>query len=231
MTTKHFVKLSPLENGDRLTRRVCVGRMSPSFQKIGWVQWLAIPLGSLILILAMDSAAIGEPASTHQCQGRDILTAPACRGDQIDPEEQKLYSLINAYRDRHGLPPVPLSPALNQVANRHVLDLVHNVGYLTHGWSDCPYHVSQPATYVCMWQAPQRLGIAYPGNGYENAYEGPRKATATGILATWQQSHLHRAVILNEGVWATKTWQAIGIGIYEKYAVVWFGEEVDPMSP
>ncbi|MDG2989422.1 CAP domain-containing protein [Candidatus Synechococcus calcipolaris G9] len=199
------------------------------FQNIRWVQSVSRAVCTLALLLMVDfiSPATGENSLYPHCRGRDILTAPVCRGDQIDPEEQNLYTLINEYRDRHGLPPIPLSPALNQVANRHILDLVHNVGYLTHGWSDCPYHASQPATYACMWNAPQRLGTTYPGNGYENAYEGPRKATATGTLATWQQSHLHRAVILNEGIWATKTWQALGIGIYEKYAVVWFGEEVD----
>lgn len=192
---------------------------------------LAIATLGILLGMGDRTPHFGQNPPAPACQRAEILTAPTCRGDEIQPEEEKLYRLINEYRADHGLPPIPLSPALTQVANRHVLDLAHNVGYLTHGWSDCPYHPTQPATYACMWNAPQRLETAYPGSGYENAYIGPRGATASAVLGTWQQSHLHRAVILNEGVWAAKPWQALGIGIYQNYAVAWFGEEVDPTVP
>lgn len=35
-------------------------------------------------------------------------------------------------------------------------------------------------------------------------------------------------MILNRGMWRDATWQALGIGIYQGYAVMWVGREVDP---
>lgn len=159
-----------------------------------------------------------------------ILARSSDAGDGLEPEEQKLYELINEYRSQNGLPPIPLSPSLTLVANRHVRDLQNNIGDLTHGWSDCPYDASNSETYSCMWNAPQRLGTAYEGNGYENAHggSGGYEATAESALQSWQGSSLHNAVILNEGMWQDKQWQALGIGIYGGYAVLWFGEEADP---
>lgn len=168
----------------------------------------------------------GEKAHNSQ----HILARSSDAGDGLEPEEQKLYELINEYRSQNGLPPIPLSPSLTLVANRHVQDLQNNIGDLTHGWSDCPYDASNSETYSCMWNAPQRLGTAYQGNGYENAHggSGGYEATAESALQSWQGSSLHNAVILNEGMWQDKQWRALGIGIYGGYAVLWFGEEVDP---
>jgi hypothetical protein len=38
---------------------------------------------------------------------------------------------------------------------------------------------------------------------------------------------LHNEVLLNLGIWQSSTWNAIGIGIYGQYAVLWVGEAVD----
>jgi len=162
------------------------------------------------------------------CHSQQILTSKSCIGDEADSEESKLHQLINEYRSQYGLSAIPLSPSLNLVANRHVLDLQENVGYLTHGWSDCPYDASDSGTYPCMWKAPQRFGTSYPGNGYENAHgsSGGYKATATSALEGWKHSQAHNAVILNQGNW-NSPWKALGVGIHKGYAVLWFGEEVD----
>jgi uncharacterized protein YkwD len=165
-----------------------------------------------------------------ECYRQEILTAKSCAGDGLEPEEKKLYNLVNQYRAARGLPPIPLSPSLNLVANRHVLDLDKNVGKLTHGWSNCPYSVSKQATYSCMWKAPQRLGTAYPGDGYENAHRHSRKATANTAMGSWKSSSFHRDAILNRGLWRNKTWKAVGIAIYRGYAVLWFGEQTDPLG-
>ncbi len=164
------------------------------------------------------------------CDGKQTLTASGCAGDGLEPEEQKLYDLINKYRAENGLAPIPLSSSLTLVANRHVLDLDKNIGDLTHAWSDCPYDASDPSTYRCMWNAPQRLGTAYKGNGYENAHggSGGYRATAESAFRSWRGSSDHNAVILNQGMWKDTQWRALGIGIYQGYAVLWFGEEVDP---
>ena len=34
-------------------------------------------------------------------------------------------------------------------------------------------------------------------------------------------------VILNQGIWKNLNWNAIGVGILNGYAVIWFGEEFD----
>lgn len=172
-----------------------------------------------------------DPASKQeQCSAQQILTAISCAGDGLNVEEQRLYELINEYRAQYGLPSIPLSLSLNLVANRHVQDLDKNINEVTHAWSDCPYDSSDRFTYPCMWNAPQRLGTSYPGYGYENAHggSGGYEATAESAFQSWRGSSAHNAVILNQGIWQDREWQALGIGIFGGYAVLWFGEEPDP---
>lgn len=168
--------------------------------------------------------------ATSNCMGAAILRADVCPGDDLDAEEMQLYQRINQYRREHGLPPIPLSPALNRVANRHVRDMAENLGQFTHAWSDCPYNANQPSTYPCMWNAPQRLGTAYPGLGYESAHGGPPgyRATAASAMQNWQASSFHNDMLLNGGMWQSRPWQAIGLAIHQNYAVLWFGEVPDP---
>ena len=169
-----------------------------------------------------------SPQATPQiCQGQAIVQAQSCVGDALEPEEEKLYRLINDYRAQNKLPPIPRSPALNLVANRHVHDLASNLRKLTHSWSNCPYNASDRATYPCMWEAPKRLHTNYPGMSYENAHFKSGGATAETALSSWQNSDAHKAVILSQGVWHDYNWQAIGIGIYQDYAVIWLGKEAD----
>jgi len=52
-------------------------------------------------------------------------------------------------------------------------------------------------------------------------------ATPRNMLRCWQGSPGHNAVILNQGVWARRPWRAMGVGIDQGFAVVWFGEEPD----
>lgn len=170
------------------------------------------------------------PNSLGSCQGLQVLTAPVCPGDGIDTgKEARLARLINTYRGNYGLPPIPLSPGLSMVANRHVMDLVQNIRRVTHAFSNCPYDGNNPQTYPCMWQAPQRLGTGYPGTGYEIAFGGTGgfMATPRNSLRSWQNSPGHNAVILNQGIWANRPWKAMGVGINQGFAVVWFGEEPD----
>jgi len=173
------------------------------------------------------------------CHGQQILTAKSCIGDDIDSEESKLHQLVNEYRAQYGLAAIPLSPSLNLVANRHILDLVDNISLYSrngqhwlHGWSDCPYDANNQETHPCIWEAPQRLGTAYTGYGYENLCGSPEYPnyvmTADYALICWQGSSAHNAVILNQGTWQNHPWNALGVGIYKGYAVLWFGEDVDP---
>ncbi|MGF1492049.1 MAG: CAP domain-containing protein [Microcoleaceae cyanobacterium] len=203
---------------------------------MGFSSLLTIGLGILLtsgsLLEALQPKSQVVQSRNYQrfnCYGRQVLRASICPGDGIASEEQRLYNLLNQYRAQYGLPPVPLSPSLSIVANRHVLDIDQNIGRLTHSWSNCRYNAADQSTYPCIWKAPQRLGTAYRGNGYENAYSISTRATAVSALRAWKRSQSHNAVMLNKGVWKSRNWQAVGVGIHGKYAVLWFGEEADPV--
>ncbi len=154
----------------------------------------------------------------------------------LNEEEKELYRIIMEYRVQKGLPNIPLSSSLSFVAQTHVKDLVVNRpdrnGCNLHSWS--PNGTWTPCCYTpdhaqakFMWSKPREL-TKYPGNGYEISYwDGSENATASGALNVWKQSSGHNAVIVNQGIWASHPWKAIGIGIYNGYAVVWFGEESD----
>jgi len=158
----------------------------------------------------------------------------------VTPEELKLYTLIMDYRKEHNLPDIPLSNELTFVAQTHCLDLVNNKpdtasGCNAHGWSNkgfwsaCCYTPDhQQAT--CMWNKPREL-TSYTGNGYEIAFGSSSVSnfvvTAENALQGWKTSHLHNDVILNNDMWKDSKWNAIGVGIYKNFAVVWFGTEID----
>ena len=148
--------------------------------------------------------------------------------DKLNAEEVNLYRLINEYRAANGLAPIAASKSLSTVANRHVLDLQENIGSITHGWSDAEYDSSDSSTWPAMWEAPQRLNTAYTDSGFENAFYSSVGATAADAFRSWTQSESHNAVILNQGVWANNEWNALGVGIYGDYAVMWVGESSDP---
>ncbi|MEB3359086.1 MAG: pre-peptidase C-terminal domain-containing protein [Synechococcales bacterium] len=176
----------------------------------------------------------GETAYKLRLKG---LSPTEFAGDGINGEEQALYDLINQHRAANGLPAIPLSKALSTVANRHVIDLDQHYEFATgnslHSWSDAPYDATNPDTYPTIWEAPQRLQTGYPGNGYENAFggSGDYVATAADAFNGWKNSSSHNAVILNQGGWSNLTWNALGIGIRAGFAVIWFGEVVDPTGP
>lgn len=193
---------------------------------------------SLILggIISFPISLLAQNTWQNQtdCQGEKILSALNCNGDNLDSEEEKLYQLINRYRQQQGLTPVGFSSSLTRLANRHLRDLLENVQlysrtgkYWRFGWSDCPYDAGNPSTFSCMWTAPQRLKTVYTGRGYEIICGGVGQITAEDALDCWQKSPLNNEVILNQGNWQNDRWQAIGVGIEQGYAVVWFGQEPD----
>ena len=105
-------------------------------------------------------------------------------------------------------------------------------GYSGHSWSDAPYDSSDPATYPNMWFAPQRLGTGYVDYSFEiSAGTSPGAISPEQALSLWQGSPPHNDVILNKEAWSDSTWQAIGVGIYEGVAHVWFGTTLDPTGP
>jgi hypothetical protein len=89
--------------------------------------------------------------------------------------EGLLTTLINDYREQHGLPRIPVSSKLTTVALKHVTDLdqyhpENNCGGNLHSWSShgnwtggC-YDSSNSSTWSIMWDKPKEI-TGYPTNG------------------------------------------------------------------
>lgn len=195
------------------------------------------------------SASTTEPATSTSATTTTTTTTTSSTTDPTatsgepppngcTPEALALVDLVNAYRAEKGLPAVPASPSLCIVGQTHVQDLADNAphtqpgGCNLHSWSNagawtpCCY-TPDHAQAMCMWIKPQEL-TEYPGYGYENAAQAGGMITPEMALAGWQGSPAHNDVILNQGIWASHPWGALGAGLHQGFAVLWFGEEPDP---
>lgn len=152
---------------------------------------------------------------------------------ELNSQEKELFKLISNYRKSLNLSEIPLSKSLTSVAQAHVKDLqinnpVNNVCNL-HSWSSKGKW--QPVCYIgdrksaeLMWSKPREL-TSYKGDGYEIAFYSSDSVEVNKALKSWKESSAHNDVISNRGMWARNSWNAIGIGIYGSYAVIWFGIE------
>lgn len=193
---------------------------------------LLIVLQSIVLIFL---AFLVKPSSANSLQPGTCLNA----------EEEKLVQLVNQYRVANGLQQIPVSYSLTLVGQWHVQDLNANHPDTGTGYKDqsCNMHswsVWKPGLWnaMCytpdhheaqeMWDKPRQISQgAYQGTGYEIAYSSSGQVTAEAALAGWQGSVPHRDVILEQGVWNGKNWPAMGVGLYQHYAVIWFSETSD----
>lgn len=171
------------------------------------------------------------------------LSAGAPRGSgsaqqshTLSQVELELAEEINAYRKTKKLPPIPISPALSLVARTHAQDLAEFAPHLRegcnlHSWSDqgpwtpCCYTPDHSES-ECMWGKPAEL-TDYAGRGYEISYSSSGPVEPSKALARWQSSRGHHAVLINEGMWSAP-WKAMGVGIVDGFAHVWFGHQADP---
>jgi len=153
----------------------------------------------------------------------------------VTDEEYRLYRLVNHYRIEKGLPAIHLSASLSYVAGAHVWDLQTNHADQgkcnMHSWSDCCYSEDHENAQ-CVWLKPEELSV-YDDYGYEVAYFNSRtvgeyKGMAEAALEGWKGSPGHDQMIINKYAWKRMKWNAMGVGIYGNYAVVWFGEMHDP---
>ena len=146
-----------------------------------------------------------------------------------------IAEVINAYRKERGLPEIPVSEELTQVAKAHVADLVTNRPQDAcegnpHSWSNTGnwtggcYNPNDQTTWPLMWDKPKEI-TGYPGRGYEISAWADPAITAGQALALWQQSTPHNNVILNQDTWVDYPWGAIGGWVADGHACAWFGEE------
>lgn len=173
----------------------------------------------------------------------------ATNNDGLSQVEFDLYKLLMQYRADNGLPSIPLSSSLTTLAGRHATDTYSNIwqaglslpqGANLHSWSDAAYFADHRTPSV-MWEAPQRLGTPYPGNGFEISAAGYTDIEAA--LDGWKGSAGHNNVILNKDIWTDADWGAIGVGVHQTESYdfslpyggmvyhVWFGREADPAGP
>ena len=154
----------------------------------------------------------------------------------LHPEEKKLYDLIMEYRKEKKLESVPISAKLSLVAQTHAKDLSENFKPFEgkcnlHSWSkkgkweSCCYTDDHKKS-ECMWSKPKEIA-GYESSGYEIAAYHSAAANAADAIAGWKVSEGHNRVMINDGIWKQIKWNAIGIGIYKEYAVVWFGDLKD----
>lgn len=153
-------------------------------------------------------------------------------------EELELYHLINAYRVSKGLPEIALSVSLSYVAQQHALDLRDNEpnkrrrcnlhSWSKNGpWTACCY-TDDHKKASCVWQKPAEL-TNYKGTGYEIAYWiSTGENVPVEALKAWKKSKGHNHTMMNKRIWKKHQWKAIGVGIVDGYAMVWFGVETDP---
>ena len=151
----------------------------------------------------------------------------------ISSAEQELYDMINEYRESKKLGPIPYSASLTMVAQAHVRDLHYNYDFSANAkcnphswskkgdWSSCCYGNDHKQAQ-CMWDKPMEIA-GYESHGYEIAYYQSDGALPFVALEGWKKSKGHNPVIVNKGIWEQLTWGGMGVGIYEEYAVVWFG--------
>ena len=161
----------------------------------------------------------------------------------LTADEQQLYKLIMTYRKSKGLKPIPISNSLTKVAQAHCYDLVVNKPDTpsrcnAHSWSDkgswssCCYTADHKQA-KCMWNKPKEFSN-YIGNGYEIAAGSSEpntsdyKMSPEYALKLWKGSVHHNDVILNKSIWKDMKWNAIGVGMKDGIATVWFGVETDP---
>ena len=151
----------------------------------------------------------------------------------LSPSEQQLYELLMAYRRENGFSSIPLSRSLCRVARLNVRDLMMHPpqepcnlhSWSAYGpWKACCYRGSGSAEH--MWSKPREL-TAYTGNGYEIAYYSSRAFTPADALEAWKRESQHEAVMLNRGGWSRQDWNAVGVAMRGRYAVIWFGTEPD----
>lgn len=153
----------------------------------------------------------------------------------ISRSEERLVELINAFRRQNRMPEIPLSASLSFVAKSHIADLQRNrpdtsicstASWSDQGaWTPCCYQA-----YVlkneCMWDKPKEL-TPYTFRGYELSYFDEGIIELNKLWELWLSTTEVTDLLLTKGHHSDKKWAAIGVGISDNYASVWFGQRAD----
>ncbi|MCD4737524.1 MAG: SPOR domain-containing protein [Bacteroidales bacterium] len=153
----------------------------------------------------------------------------------ISEEEFKLYQLVNEYRKILNLSEIPLSNSLCKVAQLHTKDLNESKPFNEdcnyHSWSGnghwtpCCYNSSRK-DMSCITEKPAEL-TSYPGTAFEIIYWENEGATASKAFDQWKTTGAAKEILINLREWSKIDWNALGMSINGKFAVMWIGEEFD----
>jgi len=186
------------------------------------MQRLIFFLGMSLSLLILNTKSIAQT---------DTISEDFC----ISSEEYQLYQLINDYRKTFALAPIDLSKSLSFVAKKHVHDLAVNYNPDSicnmHSWSDKGRWASicfpsEQSKKNNVWLKAKEI-IGYPSEANEITFWSNVESSPRQILNFWRENKESNDLLINQLDWEKKSWNAIGIGIENGYAVVWLGESVD----
>ena len=187
-----------------------------------------------ICVILMTTFVLIALSGNAQQPQKQLNAIPA--NFRISDEEMRLYQMINEYREKYHLPPVPLSVSLCYVASAQVKDLFFNhpdqEPCNLYSWSD-----KGPWKAFCypkdenkknsVWDKPKEI-TPYKGKGYEIVYWENNPVDIDSVINFWKSVDYFNSFLMNTGKWQGNKWEAIGIGVYENYACAWFGQIPDP---
>lgn len=161
------------------------------------------------------------------------FSSQAQQGVCIDEEELALANQVNHFRKQNDLNVLPVSAALSYVADVHVKDLYLHYNPLgdcnllswSDGgrWKEC---CASGEDYDCMHGKPAEL-TQYRGKGYELVYYQNTQVTSGLAFNAWKENASAKNMILQQGKYEDKNWQALGVALFDGYASIWFGESTD----
>lgn len=181
----------------------------------------------------------GRPVEARTAGGG--TGADACLPENASPEARQIIAGIREYRAENGLPRIPLSRSLTEVAKAHVRDLAEHEprareGCNVHSWSGegagsaCCVS-GGPESAQCMLAKAREL-TEYPGPAFELPYyTNDDEASVEEALATWKHAPTYDEMLLNEKQWSMDPWRAMGVAAGDGYAAVWLGRRTDPAGP
>lgn len=153
----------------------------------------------------------------------------------ISQQEYRLYSMINEYRARLALDPIPLSKSLSYVAKTHASDLAANYPMgedcNMHSWSDKgdwkPFCFPADQDRKNDIKDKAKELTSYPGKAWEITYWDNTVLDLTMVMEFWRSIPYTANMMSNTGKWADTPWKSMGIAIEKGYVLVWFGQDVD----
>jgi len=156
----------------------------------------------------------------------------------IEKNELSLVDAINKHRSQKGLGELQLSPSLSFVAHTHLNDIRLNSkdqhGCNLNSWSDkgkwipCCFDGNQKNLDL-MTSKPSEI-IGFRGKGYEIVIAAKKGISANDLEMLWLNSKATQDFIVNKGQWSNRSWQCMGVSIYNGFASIWASEMPDRMS-